>query len=152
MTVSSRCICTAVADKALVAILESHAQGATYRDPHPWIIAREIFDEATAARERLPLLFATGQPIVFSHWSFVVSLEVRELHPGTWETHCGFETLQPVNPIWEPLDSVTLAPSAEQLHREAVEPVRIHRQMLDDHLIWPYAVCETPAFVSDGHS
>ena len=37
----------------------------------------------------------------------------------------------------------------EQLHREQVEPVHIHRQMLDDRLIWPYAVCETPPFIAD---
>ena len=152
MNVSSRCICTGVAKKALAAILESHAEGTTYRDSHPWIVARELLDEANARGQRLPLMFATGEPVAFSHWTFVTRIEVRELHPGSWETHCRFETLAPVNPIWEPLDSVALAPSEEQLHREEVEPVRIHRQMLDGRLIWPYAVCETPAFIAGRHS
>ncbi len=149
MTASSRCLCTAVAPKALAAIIESHAEGATYRDAHPWIVARELLDEATAAGVRLPVMFATGDPVAFSHWTFVTAIDVRELHPGTWETQCRFETFVPVNPIWKTLDSIMLAPSKEQLHREQVEPVHIHRQMLDDRLIWPYAVCETPPFIAD---
>ena len=152
MNVNSRCICTGVTQKALATILKSHAEGVSYRDPYPWIIAREMLDASIAARERLPLMFATGDPIAFSHWTFVTAIDVHELHPGSWETCCRIETLAPMHPIWESLDSVVLAPSQEQLHREQVEPVHIHRQMLDAHLIWPYAVCETPAFILDGHS
>ena len=58
------------------------------------------------------------------------------------------EPLEAVNPIWEPLDSVVLAPSAEQRHRERIEPIKKHRQLLDASLIHPYAVCETPAFIA----
>ncbi len=93
------------------------------------------------------MLFAVDAPLALSHWAFVKWIEVRELHRGAWETRCGFEPLAPVHPIWEALDSMTLAPPAEQLHREAVEPVRAHRQLLDATLIHPYAICATPAFI-----
>ncbi len=149
MTVSARCICTAIDAKVLARITENPANGATYVDSHPWVVARELLDEVDAAGHRLPLMFATGEPIAFSHWTFVESIVVRELHHGAWETHCAIGTLHPVNPIWESIDSVVLAPSAEQLHREQVEPVHIHRQALDAQHIWPYAVCETPAFMTD---
>lgn len=149
MTVSTRCICTAIDSKALAKIVESHAGGATYIDSHPWIVAGELLDEATAAEQRLPLVFATGSPIAFSHWAFVDTIDVRELHHGSWETRCEIGALRPVNPIWESIDSIALAPPAEQLHREHVEPVHIHRQMLDEQHIWPYAVCETPVFIAD---
>lgn len=149
MTVSSRCICTAIDAKVLAKIIESDVEGATYIDSHPWIIARELLDEATAAQQRLPLVFATGDPIAFSHWAFVESIDIRELHHGSSETRCDIGPLKPVNPIWESIDSVALAPSAEQLHREQVEPVHIHRQMLNEQHIWPYALCETPVFISD---
>ena len=150
MAVSSRCICTAIDSKALAKIVESQAGSATYIDPHPWIVARELLDEATAAEQHLSLIFATGDPIAFAHWAFVAAIDVRELHHGSWETRCEIGTLRPVNPIWESIDSIVLAPSAEQLHRERVEPVHIHRQMLTEQHIWPYAVCETPVFIA-GH-
>lgn len=150
MTVSPRCICTAIDAKALAKIVESHAEGATYIDSHPWIVARELLDETTALQQRLPVMFATGDPIAFSHWAFVGVIDVRELHHGSWETHCEIGALKPVNPIWESIDSVVLVPSQEQLHRERVEPVHIHRQMLTEQQIWPYAVCETPLFISEG--
>lgn len=149
MTVSSRCICTAIDAKVLAKIIESHVEGATYIDSHPWIVAQELLHEVTSAEQRLPLMFATGAPVAFSHWTFVDAIDVRELHHGDWETHCEIGALKPVNPIWESIDSVVLAPSAEQLHREQVEPVHIHRQMLSEQHIWPYAVCETPAFIAD---
>ena len=146
MKVSERCICTVVRAKALAAILEGTGAG-SYRDTHPWLIAQELLCAAAAATARLAVLFATGEPAAFSHWAFVKSINVRELHKGAWETCCTFEPLQRVNPIWEALDSVSLAPSAEQLRRERLEPVRNHRQALDMTLIHPYAVCETPAFI-----
>ena len=149
MSVSTRCICTAIDAKALAKIVEGPVGSATYIDPHPWIVARELLDEATAAEQRLPLLFATGEPIGFSHWAFVDVIDVRELHHGSWETHCEIGTMKPVNPIWESIDSIVLAPSAEQLHRERVEPVHIHRQILTEQHIWPYAVCETPVFITN---
>ena len=42
MTVSSRCICTAIDAKALAKIVESQAGGATYIDSHPWIVATRM--------------------------------------------------------------------------------------------------------------
>ena len=100
---------------------------------------REVPDRLWGARK--------SRPLRFSHWAHVRAIEVQELHKGAWETRCAFEPLEAVNPIWEPLDSVVLAPSAEQRHRERIEPSKKHRQLLDAGLIHPYAVCETPAFI-----
>ena len=152
MTVSSRCICTAIDAKVLAKIIESQVEGATYIDSHPWVVARELLDDAASEQQHLALMFATGDPVAFSHWAFVESIDIRELHHGSWETHCEIGPLAPVNPIWESIDSVALAPSAEQLHRETVEPVHIHRQMLNEQHIWPYAVCETPVFITDNQA
>ena len=90
---------------------------------------------ATAAGEAFRLKELRPRPVLV------------EFHRGTWETRCEFEPLAPVNPIWSGLDSIALYPSAEQRHREAIEPVKVHRQFLDEILIRPYAVCETPPFV-----
>ena len=104
-------------------------------------------EEPSAGEREGPAPRGNG-PLRFSHWAHVRSIEVHELHKGAWETRCAFAPLEPVNPIWEPLDSVVLAPSAEQCHRERVEPIKKHRQLLDANLIRPYAVCETPAFIA----
>ena len=155
MRVTDYCICTVVAAQALKSLLEAAqelggsgpAGQGIYRDSHPWLVARELLDQATSRGERMPVMFAVDAPLRFSHWAHVCAIEVQELHKGTWETRCAFEPLEPVNPIWEPLDSVVLAPSAEQRHRERIEPIKKHRQLLDAGLIHPYAVCETPAFI-----
>ncbi len=155
MPVTDYCICTVVAAQALKSLLEAAQElGAPgpsgqgiYRDSHPWLVARELLDQATSRGERMPVVFAVDAPLRFSHWAHVRAIEVQELHKGAWETRCAFEPLEPVNPIWEPLDSVVLAPSAEQCHRERIEPIKKHRQLLDAGLIHPYAVCETPAFI-----
>ena len=169
MRVTDYCICTVVAAQALKSLLEAaHELGGPgpagqgiYRDSHPWLVARELLDQATSRGERMPVMFAVepsagereglapreNSPLRFSHWAHVRAIEVQELHKGAWETRCAFEPLEPVNPIWEPLDSVVLAPSAEQRHRERIEPIKKHRQLLDAGLIHPYAVCETPAFI-----
>ena len=147
MPVAACCVCAVVAEKALAGLLEASGQG-VYSDDHPWLVARERLIEATARGERLAVMFAVDAPLRFSHWAFVKEIDVRELHKGAWETRCAFEPLQPVNPIWEAIDSVALAPSAEQLRREEIEPVRKHRQPLDSSLIHPYALCETPAFIT----
>ena len=78
MTVSSRCICTAIDAKVLAKIIERHVEGATYIDSHPWIVAQELLHEVTSAEQRLPLMFATGDPVAFSHWTFVDAIDVRE--------------------------------------------------------------------------
>ena len=33
------------------------------------------------------------------------------------------------------------------MDREKREGIRVHRTMLDEHHIHPYAICETPAFI-----
>ena len=155
ISVARYCICTVVAEKALAGLLaaarEMGPASATgqgvFRDSHPWIVARELLGQATDRGVSMPVLFAVEEPLRFSHWACVESIDVIELHKGAWETRCTFAPLKPVNPIWEAIDSVTLAPSAEQLHRERVEPIRQHRQFLDATLIHPYAVCETPTFI-----
>ena len=153
--VTAYCICTVVGQRALDGLLAAsrdmgHAAQAgqgVYRDTHPWLVAAELLDDATASGLRMPVVFATDAPLAISHWAFVKSIDVRELHKGAWETRCAFDPLAPVNPIWETLDSLTLVPSQEQLHRERIERIRTHRQLLDATLIHPYAVCETPPFI-----
>ncbi|MGE0622692.1 MAG: hypothetical protein AB7I04_24015 [Pseudomonadales bacterium] len=140
------CLCTTVSAKALSALLESHGQG-KYRDTHPWLVALDLLDVARAAGQRLPVLFATGQPSTFSHWGYVEDLAVVELHRATWETVLSFSPLVPVNPIWTDLDSVLLKPTAEQLEREVREGIHKHRYPVTEGEIHPYAICETPAFV-----
>ena len=159
MPVSEYCICTVVAAQALESLLEGAREPGPpgtvgrgiYRDSHPWLVARELLDQARSRGQRMPVMLAVEDSrLRFSHWALIRTIEVRELHKGAWATHCTLEPPLPVNPIWEPLDSVVLAPSAEQCHREQVEPIRKHRQLLDASLIHPYAVCETPAFIGHG--
>lgn len=159
MPVSDYCLCTVVAGQALESLLEAAREPGPpgtvgrgmYRDTHPWLVARELLEQATSRGERMPVMFAVEDgSLRFSHWAYVRSIQVRELHKGAWETRCMFEPPEPVNPIWEPIDSVVLAPSAEQRYRERIEPIKKHRQLLDASLIHPYAVCETPAFIAQG--
>jgi len=140
------CICTSVSDKALEALLEVGG-GGRFRDDHPWLVARDLWQDAAASSQHLPVMFAVGLPARFSHWAFIDHIAVVELHRATWETDCGFSALEPVNPIWTPLDSVFLKPAEEQLKRERVEGIRQHRYPLTDAELHPYAICETPAFI-----
>ncbi len=140
------CICTTVGVKALTALLKSTGAGA-YKDSHPWLVAKEYFDSAQNAGQRLPVLFAVGQPSEFSHWGFIEQIEVVELHRATWETVCRFTPLKSVNPIWTSLDSVFLKPNEDQLRRERLEDIHQHRYGLTEGEIHPYAICETPPFV-----
>ncbi len=141
------CICTTVGEKALRVLLENSGSG-TYKDAHPWLVALELFDQASEAGQGLAILFATGQPSEFSHWGFVERIDVVELHRATWETACTFTQLQPVNPIWTSLDSVFLMPSEYRLKRELLEEIHQHRYGLTEGEIRPYAICETPPFCS----
>ena len=145
----SSCICVTVSQKALRVLLENSGAG-TYKDSHPWLVALELFDQASVAGQRLPILFATGAPSEFSHWGFVEGIEVVELHRATWETACSFAQLKPVNPIWTSLDSVFLMPSETRLRRERLEEIHQHRYGLTEGEIRPYAICETPPFVASG--
>lgn len=146
MNVCGRCLCAVAGEKALQSTVEGTGAG-VYVDSHPWIVAAEMLNEAANAGERMAVVLASGEPAKFSRWAFVKAIDVRELHRGLWQTRCAFGALQPVNPIFQALDSVFLAPPEEQLHRERVEPVRVRRQPLDAALIHPYAVCETPVFI-----
>lgn len=140
------CLVAPVAAKALQHLLEGEGRG-TYRDTHPWLVAREMFLDARAAGERVAVLFAVSEQLTFSHWAFVETLEVIELHRATWESALGFSPLQPVNPIWEPLDALLLRPTLEQLRREKLEGIHQHRYALNNGELHPYAICETPAFI-----
>ena len=140
------CLCTTVAEKALEALLENPGRG-SYRDNHPWLIGLEMVEVAKAADQQVPLLVASGDPLEFSYWVLIERIDVVELHRATWETSIDFGILQPINPIWTSLDSVLLKPGDDQLRREQLEPIKMHRQALDAHLIHPYAICETPGFL-----
>lgn len=141
------CLAAIVSPDALEALLENTGAG-TYKDDHPWLVARELFDRAASEECRVPLLIASGEPLEFSHWGWLESIDVVELHRAQWESRCRFGALKPMNPVFTSLDSVFLKPGDDQLHREAVEPIRQHRTSLDAQHIHPYAICETPAFIA----
>lgn len=148
------CIATIVTAKAIEAMLEVGGSG-HYKDESPWLIAQEMLQAATAADQILPILFASKSHhsrAYFSHWSVIHDIDVDELHRGQWLTHCSFGQLQPFNPIFEDVDSVFLKASAEQMAREAREGIRVYRQALDEFHIHPYAICETPAFITEALS
>ena len=148
MTPAPYCICTVITEKALEGLVENaeaFSHGA-YHDAHPWLVAVELLAKCREDGLALPLILASGHPVEFSHWALITDIDIQEFHH---ETICEFTDLKPVNPIFSALDSIALYPGAEQLHREAVEPVTIHRHYLDEHLIHPYAIAETPAFVRD---
>jgi len=145
------CIATIVTHKAIRAMLEGSGTG-SYHDDHPWLIAREIHALAVQAGLALPILFACTAddgPAAFSHWSTVNEIEVVELHRGQWDSRCHFVSMTPFNPIWESIDSVFVKASQEQMDREAKENIRVFRQALDEYHIHPYAICETPAFITE---
>ncbi len=146
MNIAPYCICTTVSEKGLTALLEVSGRG-TYRDDHPWLVARDLLAECRASDARLPILLATGNPCRFSHWGFIEQLEVVELHRATWATACVFTPLKPVNPIFEAIDSVFLKPTAEQLAREQREGIHQHRYPVTLAELHPYAIGETPAFI-----
>src|SRR5262245_37305823 len=147
MTPYPYCLATAVAEKSLTALIDASGSG-TYRDSHPWIIARELKEAADRAEQELVLVVASRNPLELTHWTCVRRIDVVELHRGQWETACDFETLRPISEIWSALDSLMLKPGDDQLRRERLEPIRQHRQLLDVKHLLPYAVCETPAFIA----
>lgn len=147
------CIATVVTTKAIEAMLEAGGEG-TYKDTHPWLVAREFFLKAQSESTSLPILFASMNDdnhaeISFSHWSTIDEIEVVELHRATWDTRCHFRSLHEMNPIFEPIDSVFIKASDEQMLRERLEGIKVSRMALDEHHIHPYAICETPAFIVD---
>ena len=141
------CLCVTVSAKALTAILDNGGRGA-YRDNHPWLIAAELLQAATHEGAVLPLLLATGTPLEFVHWASIRAIDVAELHKGAWESRCDFDTLQSVSALFTSLDSLLLRPAAEDLRREQLEGVRPWRHALDERHLRPYAICETPAYIT----
>ena len=136
-----------VTEKAIEGLLEG-GSGGLYKDSHPWLVAQDLFRAMADQDQTLPILLATGQPLAFSHWSVIEQIDVVELHAGQWETACRFEAPKPMHPIFTELSSVFLKPASEQLERELREGLRQHRMALDEMHIHPYAICETPAFIS----
>ena len=148
------CIATIVTEKAIEAMLDASGTG-SYRDEHPWLVARDLLAAAEQTLQPVPILFAvTGgnREPHFSHWSTVRSIDVVELHRGQWESRCSFDQLHPFNPIFEAIASVFVKASQEQMDREVREGIRVSRQALDEHHIHPYAICETPAFIAEALS
>lgn len=141
------CVCVTVSAKALTAILDNGGRGA-YRDNHPWLMAEELLQAARDEGSVLPLLLATGTPLELVHWASVREIDVAELHKGAWESRCDFDALQSVSPLFTSLDSLMLRPAAEDLRREQLEGVRPWRHPLDERHVRPYAICETPAFIT----
>lgn len=143
------CIATIVTHQAIESMLEGSGHG-SYRDTHPWLVARDLLKRARDAGTRLPILFASKEEdgsAIMSHWAWIQDIDVVELHRGQWESRCSFDDLKPFNPIWQHIDSVFVKPSQEQLDRENLEGIRVYRTALDEHHIHPYAICETPEFI-----
>ena len=83
------CIATVVTTKAIEAMLEAGGEG-TYKDTHPWLVARQFFLTAQSEGARLPILFASMNDdnhteISFSHWSTIDEIEVVELHRAKFQ-------------------------------------------------------------------
>lgn len=146
--VSDFCLATVVAPKSIEAMLEADS-GGLFKDQHLWRVAETFFQNACAAQLSVPLLFAVrdGEESWFSHWSMINSIEVLELPDSRGESRCYFDRLQPFNPIWQAIDSLSHKPSDEQLSREKLEGARTLRWPLQDHQLHPYTICETPAFI-----
>jgi hypothetical protein len=140
------CIAVTVSAKALAAIVENGGRS-SYRDQHPWLIAREMLQAARDQGLILPLILATGTLLELTHWATIRDIDVDELHKASWESRCDFDGLQGVSPIFTSLDSLMLKPGDDELRREQLEDVRPWRRALDERHIRPYAICETPAFI-----
>jgi len=149
------CLSTIVDPKALVALMESARENnatSSYQDAHPWHVAQRLLARATSHNLRVPLLLAvegsTASAPVFSHWATIDTVEILELSGKRYLSRIAFGELAKIPAIFEPLDSVFLKPADEQLERERLEGVRSHRHALSDAYIRPYAICETPGFIS----
>lgn len=137
---------TVTDQKALDAVHESGSSNGSFRDRHPWLVARELLQLADSKSEFVPLVFVVEAELKLKDWAIVREIDVVTYSGQAYETQCSFEHLRPVNPIFEELNSLVLLPSSEQLHRETLEPIRKYRQHLDELHVFPYAICETPAF------
>jgi hypothetical protein len=146
--VSDFCLATIVTPKSIEAMLEADS-GGLFKDQNLWRVAETFFLQARAAQLVVPLLFAVrdGEECWLSHWSIITSIEVLELPDSRGESRCYFDRLQPFNPIWQAIDSLSHKPSDEQLSREKLEGARTLRWPLQDNQLHPYTICETPAFI-----
>ena len=147
-TVAEFCLATVVTPKSIETMLEADS-GGLFKDQNLWRVALSFFGEAQAKNESVPLLFAVrdGDSTWFSHWAMITNIELLELPDSRGESRCYFDRLQPFNPIWEAIDSLSHKPSNEQLKREKLEGARTLRWPLHDNQLHPYTICETPAFI-----
>lgn len=141
-------ICTVVTQAALDSFHEIGSTKGSFKDQHPWYVARELLVEAQTNDLLLPLIFVTEETLKVSHWALIDDIDVTTYAKHSHESRCTFYDLQRVSLIFEQLDSLTLLPPREQIHRESLEPIRVLRNHLDEIHLRPYAICETPPFVS----
>lgn len=146
MHVHACCLAFAVDGVALERLLAEGELGA-YRDASPWYVAAERLEAARAAGERLVALLAGGSPLRLVRWAEVVDVEIHAV-ASTRETRLRFGRGGEVNPIFEALDSVCLLPAEHRVDRERREGLRVRRQPLTPPELAPYALCETPAFLT----
>ena len=147
MILAPYCFCTIVTKRSLTPIHEAGSDAGSFKDRHPWHVAKQLLQKARGSEQRIAILFAVEETHCLSEWALIRDIDVATYSGQKFETACTFDSLRPVNPIFEQLDSVVLLPSAEQRHRESVEPIRHYRQHLDLLHIRPYAICETPSFM-----
>ena len=119
------CFVTVTDQKALDVIHESGNDAGSFKDRHPWRMAEQLLRQAFQDGQSVALMFVVEPTLQLSNWGIIKSIEVATYSGQKFETTCSFEKLAPVNPIFESLDSMTLMPSKEQLHRERMEPIRI---------------------------
>ncbi len=144
------CLAIAVDGNALTRLLAEGEVGG-YRDTHPWYVAADILATARAQGTHCYLLLAAGAPLRFSHWAEIREIEVHSI-ATTRETRVRIGRTGTVSPLFEELESVTLAPSAWQLEREQREGLRLRRFHLEAPWLRPYAICETPPFLEALHA
>jgi hypothetical protein len=142
-------LATVVSPKSIEAMLEADS-GGLFKDQNLWQVAQSFYRQADTRGESVALLFAVrdGEEIWFSHWAIIKDIEVLELPDSRGESRCYFDKLQPFNPIWEAIDSLSHKPSDEQLQREKLEGARTLRWSLQENQLHPYTICETPAFIA----
>jgi hypothetical protein len=145
------CLATVISPKSIETMLEADS-GGLFKDQNLWRVAQSFYREADARGESVALLFAVrdGAETSFSHWAMIKNIEVLDLPDSRGESRCYFDKLQPVNPIWEAIDSLSHKPSQEQLQREKLEGARTLRWPLQENQLHPYTICETPAFILAG--
>lgn len=146
--IAAFCLATVVSPKSIETMLEADSKG-LFKDQNLWRVAETFYRAACVREEVMPLLFAVRDDDAtwFSHWAMINAIEVLELPDSRGESRCYFDRLQPFNPIWQAVDSLSHKPSDEQLERERIEGARTLRWPLQENQLHPYVICETPAFI-----